>query len=871
MIKRFVAILILFLFTSFILLPWMSYISYATEGDITVTKLEIIPISGVIYKELSDTYIFGNESRMKIKITVSEKVISSIGNPRIDLLGAGFFGADEQHGVFAVFEGFEGDGNRTLVFTVNSGLYAKSNAITIPRIIHFGATGGRFLVEKVVGGDSPGTTKTIEKDLSTFNLNNLSSLTRLIYRNEWPTMKLTPEPSNISMGTISNGLTADYLIIDLNDKILDPSDFRIRYELWNLSKNNEKVVSEWMQCQERNLIPIPATYRNQNVQLFLELEDNLENYKPFTYVYMPRNVGGYSKIGFVDSSVMAGMEIRGLFTDYLYSNYLTPEVLLEMLNDAKNYFSYDVREYYGANYSNFFSPLAVFIFSEHFNGVSPDGVVTGTASDINIELCGYQWSPYHDRIDPMRPIQKFNKTAGDENIHRSTELAGGWGFRDGYWCIIDSSTDGITEDGTYFLHLVLADRVTGGVKEKAVYYRYMEGNPPQRQSEQVSFMRDNTPPKISITEDPDNPFLISVTLEDAFFGVGNTHLGISTSTGNTESRDFWDSGPWYELYPNLDERLKFWTYAMSKEDEGGKKVTFTMDRSEINIFPSGEFYLHVRTNDKNWDYFGWDNKYYIKESYATKSQYMDSSGFIVSGTSPNCTIDYSTYSLTNQPVTATISIPSDCRVINNGGSNTYTFYDNGSFTFKVRDTSGSEFDFVATVNHIDLVPPEIILNGPRTYSIYQGLAFDFIEAGYAAWDNISGDLTDQVLVESDINIYKGGYYEVVYTVTDQAGNTAREVRGISIYETNGINMYINNARIRGGESISKGQLDFTIIGLQSENYRLLYLPGRYKIGDFKVKGIPIINNSITLPTGGWYTFFIQDDERTTFIAPIELK
>lgn len=70
---------------------------------------------------------------------------------------------------------------------------------------------------------------------------------------------------------------------------------------------------------------------------------------------------------------------------------------------------------------------------------------------------------------------------------------------------------------------------------------------------------------------------------------------------------------------------------------------------------------------------------------------------------PTAKIQYSTTSMTNQNVTATL-IPSE-QVTANGGSMTHTFTENGSFTFHFTDSAGNTGTAVASVNNIDKIAP----------------------------------------------------------------------------------------------------------------------------------------------------------------------
>ena len=78
---------------------------------------------------------------------------------------------------------------------------------------------------------------------------------------------------------------------------------------------------------------------------------------------------------------------------------------------------------------------------------------------------------------------------------------------------------------------------------------------------------------------------------------------------------------------------------------------------------------------------------------------------------PVGTISYSPSSATNQNVVATLSANEAITVTNNGGSKTYTFTSNGSFTFQFKDNAGNTASKTATVNWIDKTPPTIAPGG----------------------------------------------------------------------------------------------------------------------------------------------------------------
>ena len=78
----------------------------------------------------------------------------------------------------------------------------------------------------------------------------------------------------------------------------------------------------------------------------------------------------------------------------------------------------------------------------------------------------------------------------------------------------------------------------------------------------------------------------------------------------------------------------------------------------------------------------------------------------ISQVAPHVNIEYSNTNKTNTSVTATLVSDKEITVTNNNGSKTYTFDDNGTFTFEYVDESGSVGSINATVTWIDKVAPE---------------------------------------------------------------------------------------------------------------------------------------------------------------------
>lgn len=97
----------------------------------------------------------------------------------------------------------------------------------------------------------------------------------------------------------------------------------------------------------------------------------------------------------------------------------------------------------------------------------------------------------------------------------------------------------------------------------------------------------------------------------------------------------------------------------------------------------------------------------------------------------------------------------------------------------------------------DLVSPIITLVGPSTLELslsqVASLSLDSASDGYAtATDNVDGDITSSITVSTTLDITQVGTYEIIYSVYDQAGNSATVTRtvilteDVAIYFENGI-------------------------------------------------------------------------------------
>ncbi len=124
----------------------------------------------------------------------------------------------------------------------------------------------------------------------------------------------------------------------------------------------------------------------------------------------------------------------------------------------------------------------------------------------------------------------------------------------------------------------------------------------------------------------------------------------------------------------------------------------------------------------------------------------------------------------------TASIVIDASAIDTSVPGTYQVF------YEVSDAAGNEVAIYRTVHVRDLQPPEITLLGDQLQTIL--VSDPYVELGVTATDNIDGDLTDQVVVDTAaVNLSISGTYEIRYMVSDSSGNLATASRSVRVLVT----------------------------------------------------------------------------------------
>ena len=102
----------------------------------------------------------------------------------------------------------------------------------------------------------------------------------------------------------------------------------------------------------------------------------------------------------------------------------------------------------------------------------------------------------------------------------------------------------------------------------------------------------------------------------------------------------------------------------------------------------------------------------------------------------------------------------------------------GKVLYTVTDSSGNRTEVQREIAYYDPLPPTILLEGEKTILLQLGRSFE--EPGYVALDNVDGELTDQVIIEGEVDCFQTGIYPIRYTVKDTHGNWGFEVRTVEV-------------------------------------------------------------------------------------------
>ncbi len=177
-----------------------------------------------------------------------------------------------------------------------------------------------------------------------------------------------------------------------------------------------------------------------------------------------------------------------------------------------------------------------------------------------------------------------------------------------------------------------------------------------------------------------------------------------------------------------------------------------------------------------------------------------------------------------------------------------------SVIYTVEDSKHNISEIERVVKIIDDDSPVFKFKKPlNTYAI-KGKSIDLND--YIVTDNYDGDLTDKVVVSGEVDVNKEGIYKIEYSVVDNNGNKATEVRTVNVQNKNtkGVPVlmyhwfYDDTKGEKPGKSnphnfISKTHLLEQVKYLKEENY---YYPTWQELIDYIDKKIDLPEKSVII-------------------------
>ncbi len=114
----------------------------------------------------------------------------------------------------------------------------------------------------------------------------------------------------------------------------------------------------------------------------------------------------------------------------------------------------------------------------------------------------------------------------------------------------------------------------------------------------------------------------------------------------------------------------------------------------------------------------------------------------------------------------------------------------GVVTYVVRDSSGNQTTVDRKIVYNDVVPPVLILNDSSELTLECGTAY--VEPGFVATDDVDGNITSKVVTEGSVDSNKVGTYTLTYSVKDGYDNEATANRTITVVDTAGPVITLND-------------------------------------------------------------------------------
>ncbi|MDQ0902296.1 MULTISPECIES: pectinesterase family protein [unclassified Paenibacillus] len=233
------------------------------------------------------------------------------------------------------------------------------------------------------------------------------------------------------------------------------------------------------------------------------------------------------------------------------------------------------------------------------------------------------------------------------------------------------------------------------------------------------------------------------TVQNVLKGTDNWNLlrtGIIPLTDNTPPVTTLTS---YTDGQYLNVNTPTFTWSFSDADAGDAQRAYQVQGSKDNwqttAWDSGEMVDAATSYQAPMmqDYDNWSIRVRTQDTRGAWSKWAYRT-LAIDTAAPTAKVVYSTVAMTNQDVIATIEPDEQVRITNNNGASSYTFSQNGSFTFEFMDRAGNTGTVVASVNNIDKTAPTLHIVLDKTTLLPVNHQLETVNASIYSEDGISG-------------------------------------------------------------------------------------------------------------------------------------
>lgn len=327
---------------------------------------------------------------------------------------------------------------------------------------------------------------------------------------------------------------------------------------------------------------------------------------------------------------------------------------------------------------------------------------------------------------------------------------------------------------------------------------------------------------------------------------GNYEFVVSDIAGNTATVEI--------VIDTIEKNDPNVTVQYSETEPTKNDVTATV------VSTDGEYIRIINNYNRFKRVFSENEEYtFIVQDYAGNEVNVTATVDNIDRTPPQLELVYSTTDITNQNITVELSADEEITVKNNGGSEFYTFENNGDMRFVAEDLYENSTEIIATVDNIDKAAPVIVFTGNDNLSVVEGQEIDLLDDVTTSYYE---DKKLPISITGNVEISKPGKYKITYEVTDEAGNTSNKEREVQVISKDNILLILNGINPDDVKYISGENIELKTYNTKGK-YTILYGKGKLTKGQIKIKGEELNSNELSILENGWYTFLIYDQERNT--------